>query len=179
MAIKLDLHKAYDNINWNCILEVMGRFGFSTQWCNLIRECISFPSFSIIINGHSSPWFGSKCGIRQGDPLFPFLFLFGMCLLELEIRNQISEGKVTSQGSQFDEDISLLSYVDDVMLVTKANTRNVWVIMDILSKFKKWIGLHTNMSKFHIMFSPSISLFRKKEILRVLNFWASQNGGFT
>lgn len=58
----------------------MKRFGFTNLWCSLMKECISTLSFSIIFNGKSSPWLDSSSSIRQGDPLSPFLFLFGMTI---------------------------------------------------------------------------------------------------
>lgn len=88
MAIKIDLYKAYDSIDRGCIIKVMKRFGFSHLWYELIKECISSPTFSIIFNGKSSPWFNSSSGIRQGDPLSPFFFLFGMTLLDFELKRK-------------------------------------------------------------------------------------------
>lgn len=115
MAIKINLQKAYDNINRSCILEVMRRFGFSPQWCSLVEEYISSLTFSIIFNSKSSHWFRSNCGIRQGD--------------------------LSSLGTSFDKNISLLVYADDVMIITKATPKNALTILEVLSNFIRWTGL--------------------------------------
>lgn len=82
LAMEIDLHKAYDKINHNCIILVMQKLGFNQKWCSLISECIKSPSFSIITNGSPSSWFQTSRRIRQGDPISPYLFLFGMMLLD-------------------------------------------------------------------------------------------------
>lgn len=118
MAIKSDLHKVYDSINIECIIETMRRMSFSNKWFSLIHECISSPLCSIIFNGKASPWFSTSCGIRQGDPLSLFLFLFGMTLLDFGIKEKIAQGSFAPINNILDNDNSLISYVDDVMIMT-------------------------------------------------------------
>lgn len=154
MALKNYLSKAYDHINRQCIIEVMKKVGFGTKWCNLISACLFYIPVSIIINGQASQKFSTSCGIRQGDPLSPYLFLFGMLLLEKEIANKFLYGRISSLGSLFDADISILTYVDDILLFFKASKTNYLEILELLEKFKNWTGLRPNLSKSSIMFSP-------------------------
>ena len=74
---KLD-KKAYDKISWNFIISVLQKTGFGCKWVNWIRWCISTASFSIIFNGSPMGFFRSSKGLRQGDPLSPYLFVLGM-----------------------------------------------------------------------------------------------------
>jgi hypothetical protein len=75
---KLDMEKTYDHVNWNFLLYVLRRCGFGEKWCLWIKQCISTVRFSVLINGAPSSFFGSSRGVRQGDPLSPFLFVLVM-----------------------------------------------------------------------------------------------------
>ncbi|XP_026451447.1 uncharacterized protein LOC113351724 [Papaver somniferum] len=78
MAIKLDLSKAFDRLEWNFLNKVLEKFGSSKDFCNLVMQCVSTTNISVLLNGSPCSQFEPTRVIRQGDPLSPYLFILAM-----------------------------------------------------------------------------------------------------
>ena len=117
MAIKLDMSKPYDRVEWSYLESVMTKLGFTEQWINLLMLCVKFVSYSILVNGEPKGMIHPSRGIQQGDPLSPFLFL----LCTEGLHGLIS--KTTSQGDsrgyslcRNDPRLTHLLFTDDGLL---------------------------------------------------------------
>ncbi|XP_026416443.1 uncharacterized protein LOC113311863 [Papaver somniferum] len=78
LALKVDISKAFDRLEWCFILKFMSSFGFCEDWIHIIQQCISTTSLSVLLNGYPCAEFNPSRDIRQGDPLSPYLFIMEM-----------------------------------------------------------------------------------------------------
>ena len=100
LICKLDVEKAFDNVNWNFLLQMLERSGFSTKWRQWILFCLFTVRFSILINGSPCGFFGSTRGLRQGDPLSPLLFVLVMEALGRMLDKAVHEGRMSGLNGE-------------------------------------------------------------------------------
>jgi hypothetical protein len=168
-ALKVDLMKAYDSLNWEYILHCLKCLGAPARFISWIRECITSPSFTIALNGSLVGYFHGKKGLRQGDPISPYLFVIAMEGLSLLL------GDAVSSNSQFDfhprcRELKLnhLCFADDLLIFSAASIRSVKVIKDVLDYFEQLSGLKANPSKSSI-FLAGVNPVLKQDILEMLH----------
>ena len=76
MAVKLDISKAYDRVEWEFLRKIMLKMGFSARWVGLTMQCVSSASYTVLINNEPRGFISPTRGLKQGDPLSPYLLLF-------------------------------------------------------------------------------------------------------
>jgi hypothetical protein len=157
MAVKIDMEKAFDCMEWNFILTILTALGFHSTWINWIRICITSPSFSILINGSPFGLFNPERGLRQGDPISPFLFILGTevlsrLLLCHESQELVKGIKIARNCSS----ITHLLFADDLILFAKATSSEATLLKSILDRYCQWSGQAVNTSKSSIYFSKNI-----------------------
>jgi len=95
MAIKVDMERAYDMMQWDFLRVVMGKFGFSDQFVASVMGCITDPNFAVLVSESPTSWFQSNVGLRQGDPLSPYLFIIGAEVLTRMIKCEQNNGMLS------------------------------------------------------------------------------------
>jgi len=148
LLLKLDFHKAYDTVDWDSMDMVMETMGFGIKWRRWISQCLSTASVSLIINGSPSKPFKMERGIRQGDPLSPFLFVLMAEVLNKMLQRAISSGML--KGIQVGRDglqISHLQFADDTLVFCEAEEQYVRVIKGIFLTYQAFSGLCVNYKK--------------------------------
>ena len=117
---KLNIEKVYDHLDWDFLLKVMTKMGFDSKWTSWISWCISTATFSIMVNDSPAGFFRSSRGLRQGDPLSPYLFVIGMEVLSCLIAEVVDGGFLSSCrfGGREGEGLTVshLLYADDTIL---------------------------------------------------------------
>lgn len=171
LAIKVDIAKAFDKVEWNLLLCILENLGFCPKFAGWIKECISTSSFSFLLNGSPFGMFSPSRGIRQGDPLSPFLFAIYMETLSrflfLEELHQNFRGIKIARTSPT---ISHLLYADDLVVYCRATSDDVNCIKFVLNKFSIWSSQVANNDKSSVHFSANVYLSLKSELLHILNF---------
>ncbi|GKB25845.1 RNA-directed DNA polymerase, eukaryota, partial [Tanacetum coccineum] len=151
MFFKVDFAKAYDSVRWDYLLDVLEAFGFGHIWCKWIRGILYSNKASILINGSPSKEFFCYRGLKQGDPLAPYLFILIMESLHLSFNRVVDEGLF--KGVQLPGSISLshLFYADDAMFIGEWSDENLKGITNILKCFFLASGLQINTHKCQLL----------------------------
>jgi len=140
-------------MQWPFLRELLYLLGFPQHFVHLVMLCVETSSFSVAINGNLYDFFPGKCGVRQGDPLSPYLFLVCMKYLSRML-------KIASQQPDFHfhskcafHHICHLAFADDMLRLCWGDRSFVRILLEQLHIFGQDSGLHINTGKSYIYFS--------------------------
>lgn len=176
MGLKIDMNKAYDRVEWDFLEALLLKFGFHISWVHLIMNCLSTVSFSVLLNGKPGASFFPSRGLRQGDPLSPYLFILVGEVLTAMINKacldqSLTEIRMGAEGPW----ISHLLFADDSLFFLQASLVNCQSMMRILTAYCTASGQMVNFGKSSLFFSPNTPLELQMSISAILGIQGSDD----
>ncbi|XP_019167556.1 PREDICTED: uncharacterized protein LOC109163258 [Ipomoea nil] len=177
-ALKLDMSKAYDRMEWPFLKKMMTVMGFDEHWIRLIMLCVTTVRYSIMINGEVGGSVTPTHGLRQGDPLSPYLFIICAEGLSMLLQRAQMDGAIhgcrVARGAP---PVSHLFFADDSLLFFKANIQEAAVIKQCLVRYEKLSGQMVNYNKSNICFSRNTQMAQRQHVAWCLGVELASNFG--
>lgn len=168
-ALKIDISKAFDTVQWPFLLSALTALGFPSEYIVWIEKCISLASFSVQVNGELAGYFNSKRGLRQGCALSPYLFVICMEVLSKMLDKAGAQRKFGYHPYCQDLKLTHLSFADDLLIFSDSRRSSVDGILEIFKSFAEASGLHISMEK-STLYLAGLNDTDKQEILSHYTF---------
>eukprot|EP00253_Pinus_taeda_P008595 PITA_08595 len=169
MLLKIDLSKAFDSISWEYMEKILRVFGFANAWIRWIMSLVSSAFFSIFINGTPTSTFRPSRGLRQGDPLSPFLFIIMAKGLGRSLNATIQSHELKGLNLHDAPTVSHQQFVDDNMIFGHSSVQEARSLNSLLINFSAASGACVNKVKSQIFFFNT-HLTTQRSIARILGF---------
>lgn len=158
MTLKLDVSKAYDRVEWAFLRLMLLRLGLVEYFVDLIMSCVSSVTYSFLLNGSQFGFLQPSRGLRQGDPLYPYLFIcvveaFIVLISQAEWNGQIRGVQVARQAPI----ITSLCFADYTLLFCRARMAEATSLKEVLDKYAAVSGQFINYDKSSMTFSRGIN----------------------
>ncbi|KAL8465080.1 hypothetical protein ACS0TY_034540 [Phlomoides rotata] len=178
MALKIDISKAYDRVDWTYLGCVLRRLGFCQVWVQWMLMCVQTVRYSFKVNDDLVGPISPGRGLCQGDPLSPYMFIFcaeGMtALIKQANREGCFHGVRVCRNSQV---ISHLLFTDDNLLFCRATNEEALPLKRILDTYETVSGQAINFGKSGIFFSAKVGDDRKMDIGNIIGVHQPLNTG--
>ncbi|XP_052487940.1 uncharacterized protein LOC105771778 [Gossypium raimondii] len=175
-ALKLDMSKAYDRVEWDFLAGMMKHLGFHMDWIVLITRCVCSVTYSISLNGSNSDWFSPSRGLRQGDPLSPYLFLIcaeGFSLLIQDVKDKKKMLGAPIGREKFS--VNHLFFTDDCTIFGDASCEGAEVVRDVIHEYEMVSGQRVNFDKSLIYFGKNVASSVQEDIVKLLGVQLASN----
>lgn len=155
-VLKLDMQKAYDRVEWDFLRDYMLKLGFSSIWVQRVMECITTSTLSVRFNGENLPYIHPTRGLRQGDPLSPYLFILVANVLSILIQQALHMGNLKGITlNRWCPTLSHLLFADDVVFFLDGKLRECQNLANLLNQYCLATGQTVNRNKSGILFSKA------------------------
>jgi hypothetical protein len=150
--LKLDFEKAFDKVEHHVILKMMQSKGFSQRWLHWISSILSSGTSQDLLNGVLGKAIHCKCGVRQGDPLYPLLFVLAADLLQSIVNEAFHQNLIQLPiDNSFGQAFPIMQYADDTLIIMQANARQLFFLKCLLHSFGESTGLKVNFNNSFIL----------------------------
>ncbi|KAF3774611.1 retrotransposable element ORF2 protein [Nymphaea thermarum] len=147
-CLNLDLMKAYDRVSWVFLANSMSFLRFHPRWIARVMKCVTSMSYAVLVNGRMGEKFDGRRGLRQGDPLSPYLFLIVMEMFNRRLNQEtISNNILVPKIRRVTPNGCAMFFADDVIMAVKATKKTMTTIKVILQDFDCLTGMKVNMQK--------------------------------
>ena len=165
MALKLDMNKAFDRVEWSCLEKIMTKMGFHSRWISMVMSYVTFVTYSIRINsvprGHITP----TRGLHQGDHLSPYLFLLCAESLLALIHKAAKMGTLRGlQVCKRSPHITHLFFTNDSLSFCNATTADYDEVQRLLMVYERATSQQVNRQKTSLFFSPNTPAEIQEEV---------------
>lgn len=147
ITIKVDIAKAFDTIDWGFIFSMLQGLQIPDTYLYWLHACITTPSFMVGFNGTVQGYFRSTRGLRQGDPLSPYLFVMAMNCLSILLDKGAEDGRFRYHHHCKESKLTHLCFADDLLIFCDGDTQSIKNILNIIEQFTEVSGLAINISK--------------------------------
>jgi len=178
LLLFIDFEKAFDTLEWNYMWKVFERFNFGNSFIKWLKILYTNPISCILNNGVSGPYFKLERGVRQGDPLSPYIFILSIELLAIKIREDKDVIGFNVNNTEF----KLCLYADD-MTVAVQDINSAHKVLELLNVFSRHSGLNVNKTKTEGMWmgkeknsnEQPFGIKWPKTLVKVLGIYHSHN----
>ncbi|GJU52788.1 uncharacterized protein Tco_1226502 [Tanacetum coccineum] len=169
-AFKIDIQKAYDTVSWKFLNNILMGFGFHKTMIKWIMACVSSTSYSINVNGELHGYFQGNIGLRQGDPMSPYLFTLVMEILTLMLKRRVREDCAFSYHNRCSKQTIInICFADDLIMFSRGDIQSAKILMEALKEFKYASGLVSSIPKGTVFFFNVVTHV-KTAILQLMPF---------
>lgn len=166
---QIDLQKAYDMLNWRALEKIMLEIGIPTTFVQWIMNGVTTVSYRYNINGKHSKLMKAARGIRQGDPISPFLFVIVMEYMNRLLYKMQNMANYKHHPKCKKMELTHLTFADDILLFTRGEKKSVEAMMQPMHTFSEATGLVMNPSKCNV-YMGAVDDNTKKQILEMTGF---------
>lgn len=147
ITLKVDIAKAFDTLNWDYLFIFLATLNIPSSFLHRLRACVCTPSFTIGYNGTVQGHFKGRRGLRQRDPLSPYLFVIAMNCLSLLLNKGAEDGRFGYHAKCSSSKLTHLCFADDLLIFTDGKLSSVQAILEILEEFATHSGLRISLNK--------------------------------
>ena len=143
----MDIAKAFDTLSWIFLFSCLESLGLPPHFVKLLKACICKTSFMVGYNGTVNGYFKGSRGLRQGDPLSPYLFVISMNCLSFMLNSAAAQEKIKYHSNCKSMKMTHLSFADDLLIFIDGSLHSVQQVLQVLKEFEKRSGLAISMQK--------------------------------